>query len=399
MLAHSGSPSIADNSFESHEALVQEPLQPVHAQGAPVPAQSPVVSGAGAHKGVRIGLVLAISAGVVILIGAGSAAAYYAGLLATPSPSMLLADGFSAMQTVTSASFAATSTVTSVAMLPDVGTTTSRTQIALFGRARSGTANAHDAAADIMLSGTNHSYADGGTTGSAAFALHVIYANKTPYVNLSNFTMQVSLGNSAQSSSHTLFIVPMFVGMINVLATTIENQWITLPASSTTSISAATTTMQEASDISALSSYMASGWYVDSEQVVGSESIQGVSTYRVAVLAKFEPQLADLLEKLVTDQAAAMDTVTPDFSQTFSGMVGKDVRVDFWIGKSDKRFYQVAFSPIQLLSPQGGGQVTIAATTTLSGFNEPVSITAPTSARSLQDVIKTTLGSFLRPTP
>ena len=109
MLAHSGSPSIADNSFESHEALVQEPLQPVHAQGAPVPAQSPVVSGAGAHKGVRIGLVLAISAGVVILIGAGSAAAYYAGLLATPSPSMLLADGFSAMQTVTSASFAATS--------------------------------------------------------------------------------------------------------------------------------------------------------------------------------------------------------------------------------------------------------------------------------------------------
>ncbi len=400
ILAHQGSPSVADSSAPSQgEVFAPELVQSVHTQEAAASAQLPMVSGSGAHQGVRVGLVLGISAGVVLLLGAGSAAAYYAGLLATPSPSVLLSEGFAAMQSVTSASFAATSTVTSVATAPSVGTTTSHMQIALSGRAHRSTASAHGAAADIMLSGTDHSYADGGTTGSATFALHIIYANQTPYINLSNLNVQVSLGNSAQMPPQAQLVVPMLVSVVNGAAASIENQWITLAASSTASVPVATSAPQEASDLSSLSSYIASGSYVDHAQVVDSEAIQGVSTYRVAVVLKFQPQLADLLKKLIADQATAMGTTTLDLSQAFSGMVGKDVRVDFWVGKSDKRFYQVAFSPIQLVSPQGGGQVTIAATTTFSGFNEPVSITAPTTARSLQDLIKTTFGTFLPPSP
>jgi hypothetical protein len=145
--------------------------------------------------------------------------------------------------------------------------------------------------------------------------------------------------------------------------------------------------------------------------LVGTEDLNGTQVYHVKAVA--DPQkLADSLLKAVSD---------PSLQKKLGGASGelgqleqslkqnkkqaeelgnslKDTSVDYWIGVDDSLMYKAAFAATLDTSSQkdmeGVEGVTMKGSVTMSGFNEPVTVTPPAKAESFNKLMNQMFGGL-----
>jgi hypothetical protein len=245
---------------------------------------------------------------------------------------------------------------------------------------------------DLTLGG-NFSTNTATDTGSAAFSLHTIYAQKHLYLELNNFIL------SYKSTDPKEAMVQLVVLLANGFAASIENKWIDLGTQQEDAslVHLATSSPALARDEAALVAYAQGGSYVTSAQNIGVENINGIPAYHLKLVLTFEQQLADLILNIQTDQnpASAGTASYLQLKNSLARQVGNKANVDVWVGKSDSLLYQLTLSPLTITDSTTNSTVVVSMQSTYSDYGNTFSIVAPQGAEPLQQIMGQLLGGLM----
>jgi hypothetical protein len=147
-------------------------------------------------------------------------------------------------------------------------------------------------------------------------------------------------------------------------------------------------------------------------QMAGTEDLGGVQVYHIKATA--DPQkLADSLMKAAEspDLQKQLGGSSSQLGQLGSGLTQnkkqaqelskslKDATVEYWIGVDDQLMYKAQFGASMDTSAQKDMQgvtgMTLKGAVTMSKFDEPVDVTAPTGAKSFKDFMNQLFGGML----
>lgn len=109
--------------------------------------------------------------------------------------------------------------------------------------------------------------------------------------------------------------------------------------------------------------------------------------------------LTDLIRQISIEYNPSIASTT-SFEQgmkNLSDFLGQSFSVDMWIGQSDRRLYRIYipgidFSPVTIQ----GASSTFDFDMTVTGQNQPVDISAPSSSLTLQELMQNILGNFIK---
>lgn len=373
-----------------------EALNPVHSSPVPIPPVAPVspIPTSGGYAGQfqpqpqpqqpqkPRGRIFASAVVVVIvilcLIG-GGVFAYYKFM--PLSPSQIFENALRAtMGHTASLAFEATTTG-SIATVQ--ASAYGLPSAAVFSVGGSGAVDFHSrfdplGSLDLAFSAESSSSND---SDSLQFSLDTIFAGQTLYLNLRNFNVSVQMPSDQQETAS-------IVAAVNAFAQRAENQWVSIPAASSTIPSSSTPEIQ--SQVAEIDNYVFGMSYVKAISNLGQESVDGTQTYHLNVTLQDNGQLTDLIRNISLQQQPDLATSTEFATQmtNLSQTLSRPINIDVWIGTADFRIYRIAVGPLSFTDPQSGTVSTSSYQADFSDYGRAMGIVAPSSSISLQQMIQ-----------
>lgn len=347
------------------------------------------------HSGRRW-IVAGIVVILLVLVGAvGAAAAYYNGMLGSlfsPPPATLASDALSQLQAARSVSFAATSTV---ALAFTATTTVPWNAHLVLAEAGSwdNTASSgpdYDVTLSAQLNGSSAS-----STGSGALSVRAIGLGDAGYLNLENFNVQYHPADPTQSMQ-----AQMMLGALTGMVSPLEHQWFSVTQTASTTMNASTSPALE-HGIAALSSYLSGGSYIVSAVNDGSATVEGEPTYHLTLTLRIEQKFANLILNILNQAmqtppagvtVGGFSMATASTTAALQQIVGKQVTVELWVGKTDHRLYQSTIKPFTIT--ENGVTMTVSVAVQQRNYGAVPPIAAPSGAQPLQSVLQNLLPFF-----
>lgn len=330
--------------------------------------------------------VIVMSIVAVCLIG-GGALAYQKFISPTVSPANILKKSLQASLNTKTVSFTATSTGQIENQL-DNGLPAS----ANFSITSNGSIDVHSLD-NLLLSvnlKTNALANSPTTTGSLLLDLKTIYANKNFYLNLNKFDISYS------SPDPKTIGTQMFVGMAKGIVSSLENKWLQIDISKTLG-SSSTDSYFTKEDAATFENYKVGMSYITTISNVGKETTSNIPTYHLKLTIKNGKELNDLIRKFALEKQPVAPKDMAKFDKEMDDLakiIDQKIDLDVWVGRNDSLIYKIITSPIIISDEKSGTKSTVAEEITFSDHNQPVSITAPADAVSLQEMMQNLLGGM-----
>lgn len=219
-----------------------------------------------------------------------------------------------------------------------------------------------------------------------------IFVQKSAYSMLKNFN--IAFSSSDPKDSGTQF----FVGLVNGIANSFANKWISIDVSKTLASSTVAIQPVNIFNDQRLKDYFSNSNYITAATMVGKETIFGIPTYHLKVAIQGDQQLIDLVKQITLekDPAMAKDANFNKAMEGFAGVVMQKVDLDVWVGQDDSYVHKVTTSPLTINDKTTGDTVTASQEMTFLNQNKSVVISAPQDAQSVETIMKDLLGGMMR---
>jgi hypothetical protein len=206
---------------------------------------------------------------------------------------------------------------------------------------------------------------------------NTLYQEHNLYFNIGNFNLTDLTSNNLPSQGE------FFVGIINQLASSLQNKWV---VTSSQALASSSPYQLSSTNLSPLYQYLQGMSFVASTLLIDTESLNGIQTYHLRISLQNGPGLLAALQATFPNSPLFMTPAPSVRAADIQSDLVQPILLDVWVGESDFRIYRITMAPITLTDRESGFTATVGTDVLLENYNDQQSISPPASATPLSQL-------------
>jgi hypothetical protein len=311
---------------------------------------------------------------IIALCAAGAGGVYYWTTLHQISPNEIVQKVLMNSATIQSLSFMATTTGTIATS--NVAESSVPQNFSLVSQGDVGRNNPAGLQIAASLS-AQANFTTATDTISFSTIANTLYQEHNLYFNIGNFNLTDLTSNNLPSQGE------FFVGIINQLASSLQNKWV---VTSSQALASSSPYQLSSTNLSPLYQYLQGMSFVASTLLIDTESLNGIQTYHLRISLQNGPGLLAALQATFPNSPLFMTPAPSVRAADIQSDLVQPILLDVWVGESDFRIYRITMAPITLTDRESGFTATVGTDVLLENYNDQQSISPPASATPLSQL-------------